>query len=365
MAERQIVIPLANYPKGSRQTPSIAIPDDVNEIFFEFARCTDIDPSIWSNAIAKIYYDQEISFDGGVTWVAGGGFSSNGGILIGPDGNPMPLSWFVVPLAAGVNRFIRATVKIDGAPIKTQGAIEFRAVAAGVPLDSLFHQSVAYTGGTGNTYGGGVSSLETASWSFSGSNLYLAAGMTWRLNSPLTYTSMKWGGSGGTALTQIGSTFTSVNTRMAMAGLINPSTSSLTLYGQISGTAWFMSIGGAGYSGVHQTTPVGTLVTGIGTGVTASIAVPSESGGMVMDQAIGNVTTGLTVGAGQTELWNQIDIPNGISYGRSYEAGGASVTMSWALASQAWYMTGVPIKEAATTLSIWKSECVGSDGKLG
>jgi hypothetical protein len=122
---REVPLPLDNYPSGTRQIAPRSIPDSARELYFEFARCTDADLSIWPNVATRLQIDFEGSFDG-VVWVPAGAFGSFGGIHTNRDGTQAPLSYLPVPLPPGVNRQIRATVTITDGPLRTQGVIELR-----------------------------------------------------------------------------------------------------------------------------------------------------------------------------------------------------------------------------------------------
>ena len=89
-------------------------------------------------------------------------------------------------------------------------------------------------------------------------------------------------------------------------------------------------------SGVDQTTPNGALQTASGTTDPATVNVSSEAGDLVIDfltMVHSGGGGGITAGAGQT-AHIEVDAWGGgiFSSGASSEPGGATVTMSWALA---------------------------------
>lgn len=122
---REVSLPLANYPSGTRLIPQRSIPDSARELYFEFARCTSADPTIWPNEATKLQMDFEGSTDG-VNWTPAGGFGSVGGILTRLDGTQAALTTVRVPLPPLTGRQIRATATITNGPLRTQGAIELR-----------------------------------------------------------------------------------------------------------------------------------------------------------------------------------------------------------------------------------------------
>ena len=122
---REVSLPLANYPSGLRQISPINVPDSARELYFEFARCTSADPTIWPNAATTLKMDFEGSTDG-VEWIPAGAFYVPvGGIHPTPNGE-LARSWFVVSLPPLLGRQLRATVVIVNGPLRTQGTIELR-----------------------------------------------------------------------------------------------------------------------------------------------------------------------------------------------------------------------------------------------
>lgn len=178
---------------------------------------------------------------------------------------------------------------------------------------------------------------------------------------PVDPTSMKWGGSGGTALTKRGSTINvGANVKVSQYSLVAPATGSNTLYGEWPSNQDETAIGGASYTGVDQTTPHGTQATNTGNGVTPqtiTVNVTSATGEMVSDvvatlDTSGALTT-LVVGASQTARVD-IDAVGGSafeSFGMSDESGAATVTMSWTQNRSpngdiSWGTLGIPLKPA-------------------
>jgi hypothetical protein len=108
------------------------------------------------------------------------------------------------------------------------------------------------------------------------------------------------------------------------------------------------------YSGVDQTTPVGTAVTaqsaGVGT-TTATVNASSAASELVVDGMITRQGQTITAGANQTDRGNVTDSANWVA-GISEEAGAGTVTMSWTLGSDnLWAIVAVPLKPAAAPTS--------------
>lgn len=114
----------------------------------------------------------------------------------------------------------------------------------------------------------------------------------------------------------------------------------------VSGTGAKEKIAGAtSWTGVHQTTPLGTAAFATGTSITPSVGVASATGEVVVDTVMIVDTASLTVGVGQTQRWNG---PLGdYKGGGSSALGAAATTMSWTLSgSFTWSIGAVPLKQA-------------------
>ncbi len=106
-------------------------------------------------------------------------------------------------------------------------------------------------------------------------------------------------------------------------------------------------------NGVDQSTPLGTFARAEGNSTAPSTVVSSASGELVVDSlAIGAGIT-LTVGSGQTQIFQQVGFGGWIGAG-SYEAGAGSVTMDWASSiTDPWAIGAVPVKPAAAAGNPW------------
>ena len=154
----------------------------------------------------------------------------------------------------------------------------------------------------------------------------------------------------GTPMTLIESHFSGVN-NVAIWGL--------PIGEKVSGTYDFVvdvtnnrfravSFGGILYNGVNQTNPVGIAVHASGTSTTPSVDVSSASTELVIGVVYSDGSGTITVGAGQTERWNQVEPPfEGGCF--SDEPGSATTTHSYTKGtSSAWVISAIPVKPAAT-----------------
>lgn len=105
------------------------------------------------------------------------------------------------------------------------------------------------------------------------------------------------------------------------------------------------------YTGVNQTTPMGTAATANGSGTGPTVNVSATSLDLVVDGLMGFVTgsaVSATVGASQTQRANLADTnTDGSVAAQSSEPGATTVTMSWTLSvSSDWHIWGVALKPA-------------------
>lgn len=163
---------------------------------------------------------------------------------------------------------------------------------------------------------------------------------------------------GGIPLTLVGSRNSDQEVRTQIWRLINPASGTANVVvngtGIASGDA--VHVGATTFTGVNQTTPLGTLANAIGTGTSASVVTASAAGELVFATLSLDDSRTATSAAGQTDLWNAIAgtaNTDGVRSVASTKAGAASVTTSWTTGSDAWAALAVSVKPAlsSTTLS--------------
>jgi hypothetical protein len=189
----------------------------------------------------------------------------------------------------------------------------------------------------------------TSPWSWShtctGSDLILLVGVSyWWSSTPNEVTGITYN---SVALTRVGGvTNTSSNRSMELWRLVSPATGSHTI--SVSWTNSMVGVGGAqSWTGVHQTSPLGTFASGTGGGTTPSVDVSSATDEVVIDHlALENGVSTLNVGSGQTQRWQILANPE-TDGGGSSEPGATTVTMSWSTdISIIWAIGGVSLKPA-------------------
>jgi uncharacterized repeat protein (TIGR01451 family) len=136
---------------------------------------------------------------------------------------------------------------------------------------------------------------------------------------------------------------------MELWRLVNPPMGTANVVVTMSSSAKLV-IGAASFFGVNPAAPNGTFVSNEANTNLATLTVPSAVGELVIDcMAVqGNAATA-TVGAGQTQLWNEFSRSNGgaVVGMASTEPGANLVTMSWSLTSiDYWVIGAVSLKPA-------------------
>lgn len=131
-----------------------------------------------------------------------------------------------------------------------------------------------------------VSSLTSGSWVVDGSDRLLLAGIASGAGSPVAPSAVRWGGSGGTALTKQGSTIgVGPYGDLSLYALVAPTAQTSTSY-YLWPSAQDETVGGSILiTGAHQTTPLGTVATATGSGdtdMTPSVSVSSAVDDLVV-----------------------------------------------------------------------------------
>lgn len=185
-----------------------------------------------------------------------------------------------------------------------------------------------------------------ATWAHtvSGSDRYLMAGCAY--SDALTFTTATYNGdSMGTPIIDSRST----SRRLVVWALVAPDTGTNNVSIAWSDGNREPVCAAMSYTGVDQASPIGTVAEADGFGTTGTVVTSSASGNMVADWLVNNGgITGWTVGAGQTQIQQEVSASAGHNLATSYEAGGASVTMSWTwTGGVSWRHFAVPINASS------------------
>jgi hypothetical protein len=179
----------------------------------------------------------------------------------------------------------------------------------------------------------------------SGSDRLLVAGISWYDNG-IAVTAVTYGAQAMTLQATSGFPAPDVETRQYYR--IAPLTGTQTFQLTFSGSVSYVLTGVTPYTGVHQTTPVGTSAESHTGGITThSVNVTSAAGQLVVDTAALLTVVGVAPGAGQTQQWSVDNTSQGLY--SSTEAGAASVTMSWSWTNpEVIMLIGTPLLPAPT-----------------
>lgn len=228
-------------------------------------------------------------------------------------------------------------------------------LAAALPLGSFAAPSVVAS----QVIAGAASATgETPSFTVSGSNRVLYVGVILSDGPPAGVSNCKWGGSGGTAMTQIyDSGVVESFLELVWFRLIAPAASTTTVHCTFGATTSEYGVIAIATQDTDQTTPNGTIAGAHSNGYTPdpTVSVTSATGGLVID-TIGRFSNGnMTVGAGQTLLQHG-QVSNVLNVSSSSEAGAASVAMGWSgnaagtVSNYQWVTAGVPLNAPGASL---------------
>lgn len=186
-------------------------------------------------------------------------------------------------------------------------------------------------------------STTSLSWSHTctGSDLILVVAVS--INDPgdrsvssVTYNSV--------SLSLIGTATASATVRVELWYLIAPTTGANTVEVALNKGSAIVA-GATSWTGVDQSTPLGTMVTATGTGTAVTVTASTSAGEMVVDVLAADDGPTAAADGSQTERWD--DAVTGVVRGAasSESSGDGNVVMSWTLgSSKEWEIAAVPIK---------------------
>ena len=186
----------------------------------------------------------------------------------------------------------------------------------------------------------------TISHTTSGTDRLMLVGVSFNNDAYETVSSVTYNGA---ALSLVDSVAEADDARVEIWSLVAPDTGThdvvITFSAQLTRSA---VAGVTTFTGVHQTTPLGTFASANAPNPSpgpATVNVSSATNELVFDTVACETCTSLTVGGGQTQRWNLSEEMSSAMGAGSTEPGAATVTMSWALGSgDHWAIGAVPIK---------------------
>lgn len=147
--------------------------------------------------------------------------------------------------------------------------------------------------------------------------------------------------------------------------LVAPATGAQTVTITFGGQNGNSSLAVVTATSVDQTTPFGTAATATGNSTTPSVAVSAATDDLVVDSVAYVGTGAATAGTGQTGRTANTSIGAEMGHATSTEAGAASVTMSWTIATANWAIGGIAFKAAAAGGSAASADGVGDAAAVG
>ena len=159
-------------------------------------------------------------------------------------------------------------------------------------------------------------------------------------------TSVVWDPTGvNEALTQYAVIPNASDVRTTLFRRVNPTAKTGTMRMTIaSSDQLFAAV--SSYTGVDQTTPLGTPATGTGTGA-ISVPVTAAVGDLVFDASGTKESGGASADPSQTERWNGSQASEPFGFGSTEVAATTSVAMDWTGSTEEWAAIGVAIKPAS------------------
>jgi hypothetical protein len=203
-----------------------------------------------------------------------------------------------------------------------------------------------------NGSGASGSSVSSLSWTHavSGSNRFLVVGVALGSYGATITMSATYNGASMTSAGFVNSDGTDVS-GVQLFYLLAPPVGSHTVQVTLSGGTADLEAGSISFTGVNQTTPVTNIESNYGSGTSASVAVPSATGDMVVD-AIANGSA--IASSGQTLRWlkNQNGNTTGGNGAQSTAAGASSVTMSYLMVDDWWGMIAMDIVSSTRSITL-------------
>ena len=212
---------------------------------------------------------------------------------------------------------------------------------------------------------GGQSSKTISHTTSSGNDRLMLVGVSINNDFFETVTSVTYD---GVSLTLVGTRQNDDDSRVEIWRLIAPPAGTANVVVNFSaGLDESAVIGVITFTGVDQTTPLGTFVSNIGNSTTASVSVSSATGELVLDVVSAEddeVEGSISAGSGQTQYWDLRGTSSPDLWGGgSTEPGAGSVTMSWSVEeSDQWAIGAVPIKPETTAPTVTNVTSTKADG---
>ena len=149
------------------------------------------------------------------------------------------------------------------------------------------------------------------------------------------------------ALIPVGVQTSNNNVKTAIYSMIAPPDGTFNVVVSLSGDPGKGAVVGVmTFTGVNQTTPLGTYASAVGNSTTAALNVTSASSELVFN-VVSVQNQNIVNTAGQTQRWNVNTSSENTGAGAT-KSGSAITSLSWTLVKDDWSMSGISIKPLAT-----------------
>jgi len=217
------------------------------------------------------------------------------------------------------------------------------------------------SGSSGTTASDTASSITVSHTTGSGSNRLMLVGISYNNDDYETVTGVTYN---GTSLTQVGTVNNSDDARVCIYSLVAPDSGTHNVIINFSDALNDGAIAGVvTFTGVDQSTPLGTFASSTGDDSTpATVNISSASGELVFG-VVSSEYEALTASSGQNQHWNMSISGADTNGAGGTDAGAPTVTMSWSLdpSYNHWAIGGVSIKPSGSTGS---TVCSAGDGSI-
>ena len=201
-----------------------------------------------------------------------------------------------------------------------------------------------------------LGSFVTFSHVVSGSNRLLLVGISYyRYAADTAVTSVTWNGQN---LTLVGSETSTIYARTEIWRLVAPETGTYNIQVSFTNRAYAV-IGAVSFTGVHQTVPLGTYASAVGSSSSPSTNVSSASGDLVFG-VVSSYGSDQTSNNANTTHWNTNDSTYVYGEGVTKTGAESSTTLSWTMgSSNYWSCSGVAVKPAVATFPLAEDAMLG------
>lgn len=193
-------------------------------------------------------------------------------------------------------------------------------------------------------YPGNTTTITVSHTVGAGSDLFMLVAVGWyNTQGARTVSTVVWNGSESLSAVASSSVSSSDSHSVQLWKLAAPSTGTHNVVVTLSGNEDLIFCGVSSWSGVDQTSPLGTAATNTGTGATGQVTLSSAADQYVAGSIAHGAALASDFSTSDTEMWEQFDATTNLNSG-AYSVGAGSVSLDWSGGNNVpWAATGVPI----------------------